>query len=40
MWGVNISSAIIWRVLKKARFRKTKLTRKPRLTKKMKAERL
>lgn len=38
--GVNISSTTIWRVLKKAGFRKTKPTRKPGLTKKMKAERL
>ncbi|KFY41167.1 hypothetical protein V494_03175 [Pseudogymnoascus sp. VKM F-4513 (FW-928)] len=38
--GVDISATTIWRVLKKAGFRKTKPTRKPGLTKKMRAERL
>jgi len=37
---INISASTIRRVLKKAGFRKTKLTRKPGLTKKMRAERL
>jgi transposase len=38
--GINISGTTIYRVLKNAGFRKTKPTRKPRLTKKMRAERL
>lgn len=38
--GLPISSITVWRVLKKLGFRKTKLTRKPRLTKKIKADRL
>jgi transposase len=38
--GINISATTIYRVLKNASFRKTKLTRKPRLTKKMRAKRL
>jgi transposase len=38
--GINISGATVYRVLKNAGFRKTKPTRKPGLTKKMRAERL
>ena len=38
--GINISTSTIRPMLKKAGFRKTKPTRKPRLTKKMRAERL
>ncbi|KAK7190291.1 hypothetical protein PSPO01_04012 [Paraphaeosphaeria sporulosa] len=38
--GVNVSSTTVWRVLKIAGFKKTKPTRKPGLTKKMRAERL
>ncbi|OQE11157.1 hypothetical protein PENFLA_c080G06566 [Penicillium flavigenum] len=38
--GINVSGITIYRVLKNAGFRKTKSTRKPRLTKKMRAERL
>jgi hypothetical protein len=38
--GIDISSTTIWRILKTAGFQKTKPTRKPGLTKKMRAERL
>jgi transposase len=38
--GFNVSSITVWRVLREAGFRKTKPTRKPGLTKKMKTERL
>lgn len=38
--GIDISATTIQRILWKAGFHKTKPTRKPRLTKKMKAERL
>ncbi|KAJ5160333.1 uncharacterized protein N7482_007337 [Penicillium canariense] len=38
--GIIISAATIWRILKNAGLRKTKPTRKPGLTKKMKADRL
>ena len=38
--GFNISATTVWRVLKKAGFRKTKPTRKPGLTKKMRRDRL
>jgi transposase len=38
--GINISATTVWRVLKKAGFKKTKPTRKPRLTQKMREERL
>jgi hypothetical protein len=38
--GINISATTIWRILKNAGLRKTKPTRKPGLTKKMKADRL
>lgn len=38
--GINISATTVWRVLKKAGFKKTKPTRKPGLTQKMRAERL
>jgi transposase len=38
--GIEISGSTIRRILKNARFRKTKPTRKPGLTKKMKKERL
>jgi transposase len=38
--GINVSATTICRILKAARFNKTKPTRKLRLTKKMKAERL
>ena len=38
--GINISGTTIYRVLRNAGFRKTKLTRKPGLTKKIRAERL
>ncbi|OKP14389.1 hypothetical protein PENSUB_14168 [Penicillium subrubescens] len=37
---INISASTVRRILKKAGFRKTKPTRKPGLTKKMRAERL
>jgi transposase len=36
--GFDILAATVWRVLRKAGFRKTKLTRKPRLTKQMKKD--
>lgn len=38
--GCDLSAMTVWRVLRKARFRKTKPTRKPGLTKKMRRERL
>ena len=38
--GIPISETTVLRILKKARFRKTKLTRKPGLTKKMRSDRL
>ncbi|KAJ5167362.1 uncharacterized protein N7482_006143 [Penicillium canariense] len=38
--GIIISATTIWRILKNAGLRKTKPTRKPGLTKKMKADRL
>jgi transposase len=38
--GFNVSPATVWRVLRKAGFKKTKPTRKPGLTKKMRKERL
>jgi transposase len=38
--GFNISAITIWRILRTAGFRKTKPTRKPGLTKKMRQERL
>ena len=38
--GLDISASTVWRVLRKAGYKKTKLTRKPRLTKKMRQERL
>ena len=38
--GIDISATSIWRVLRKAGFKKTKPTRKPGLTKKMKKARL
>jgi hypothetical protein len=38
--GYDLSAITVWRILKKAGFRKTKPTRKPGLTKKMKSERL
>jgi len=38
--GLDISATIIWRILKKNGYRKTKPTRKPGLTKVMRAERL
>jgi len=38
--GINISAVTIWRLLKKAGFKKTKPTRKPGLTQKMKNKRL
>jgi transposase len=38
--GLDISAITIWRILKKAGFNKTKPTRKPGLTKKMKEDRL
>ena len=38
--GVDISSTTIWRILKRNGYRKTKPTRKPGLTKVMRAERL
>ena len=38
--GIDISASTIFRILKKAGFRKTKPTRKPGLTKKMREERL
>jgi transposase len=38
--GVDISATTVWRVLKSAGYNKTKPTRKPGLTKKMKEERL
>ncbi|PQM43535.1 hypothetical protein VC83_09662 [Pseudogymnoascus destructans] len=38
--GIDISATTTWRVLRTAGFRKTKPTRKPGLTKKMRAERL
>jgi hypothetical protein len=37
---IEISSSTVWTILKKASLRKTKPTRKPGLTKKMRAERL
>jgi len=37
--GFNISAATVWRILRKAGLKKTKPTRKPRLTKKMKEAR-
>jgi transposase len=38
--GFDISLTTIWRILKTAGYRKTKLTRKPRLTKRMREQRL
>jgi transposase len=38
--GIEISSSTVWTILKKAGLRKTKPTRKPGLTKKMRAKRL
>ncbi|KAI1683962.1 HTH-Tnp-Tc3-2 domain containing protein [Pyrenophora tritici-repentis] len=38
--GYDVSSITVWRVLKAAGYNKTKPTRKPRLTKKMRQERL
>lgn len=38
--GISLSAMTVWRVLKRAGFRKTKPTRKPGLTKKMRNERL
>ena len=38
--GLPISAVMVWKVLKQLGFRKTKPTRKPGLTKKMKADRL
>jgi transposase len=38
--GYNISDITVWRILRKAGYRKTKPTRKPGLTKKMKEDRL
>ncbi len=38
--GNNISPMTVWRILRAARMKKTKLTRKPGLTKRMRAERL
>jgi transposase len=38
--GLDISAVTIWRILKQAGYKKTKPTRKPRLTKKMRDERL
>lgn len=38
--GIDISVITIWRILRKAGLKKTKLTRKPGLTQKMKNERL
>ena len=38
--GYNVSSTTVWRVLKAASYKKTKPTRKPRLTKKIRQERL
>ena len=38
--GYDISAAIVWRILKKAGFNKTKPTRKPKLTKQIKKEKL
>ena len=38
--GIQVSRVTIWRILKAAGFRKTKPTRKPGLTKKMKKDRL
>jgi len=40
MEGLDISAITIWRILKQAGFKKTKPTRKPGLTKKMKKDRL
>lgn len=38
--GIEISAVTVWRILRKAGFHKTKPTRKPGLTKKMRKERL
>jgi len=38
--GIEILAITVFRILKKAGFEKTNLTRKPRLTKKMKEDRL
>jgi hypothetical protein len=38
--GINILAIFIWRILKAAGYNKIKLTRKPRLTKKIKEDRL
>ncbi len=38
--GINISATTVWRILRRAGFRKTKPTRKPGLTKQMKKDRL
>ncbi|USP74094.1 uncharacterized protein yc1106_01368 [Curvularia clavata] len=38
--GVNISRTTVWRVLREARYRKTKPTRKPGLTQEMRSARL
>jgi transposase len=38
--GIEISSTTVWRILRSYGFRKTKLTRKPGLTKKMRDDRL
>jgi transposase len=38
--GIDVSATTVWRILKKAGFKKTKPTRKPGLTQKMREERL
>jgi len=38
--GIDISAITIWRILRKAGFKKTKPTRKPRLIKKIREDRL
>jgi len=38
--GIDISAIKIWRILRKAGFKKTKPTRKPRLIKKIREDRL
>jgi hypothetical protein len=38
--GLGISASTVWRVLRKAGYKKTKLTGKPGLTKEMREERL
>jgi transposase len=38
--GIDVSASTVWRILRRQGFHKTKPTRKPGLTKRMKAERL